>query len=121
MHTSKSSPGRLPAEVSLPLFAYLTRDEAGAVFLQVNDVLFMPLFTSLGNARHFATQAKIDYPPIEMPTAADVLLFVKNPRSCEWIGDVAFRIMFDPIEPDVGDYVVCDRDALIDSLAESRN
>jgi hypothetical protein len=67
----------------------------------------------------FGERTNIDHSPVVLPTASDVRQLIKHSTTGENFHNIEFRFMFDPIAPDVGEYVVCDRDALIEALATS--
>lgn len=96
----------------------MLKDDSGAVFLRAGDKLAMPLFTSEENASLYKQRTSTDCNMIRIEAAAHLEAYITNPPSRSSSTELDFDIMVDPIDSDIGEYIVFPKQALLDVLRQ---
>lgn len=103
-------------QLPLPLYTFLLKDNSGVVFLRTGDDLLMPFFTSEENAILYKQRGKLACEIIHITQADHVKSYIDNPPSRSPNSEIDFKIVVDPIDPSVGEYMVFERQQFLDSI-----
>ncbi|QGQ25612.1 hypothetical protein F1728_24295 [Gimesia benthica] len=103
-------------QLPLPLYTFLLKDNSGAVFLRAGEDFLMPFFTSEENAILYKQRGQLDCNIIHITETDHVKSYIECPPSRLPVSARDFKIVIDPIGPSVGEYMVLERQQLLDSL-----
>lgn len=103
------------SNLKFPIYTLRTLDQRSPVLLNARIALLMPLFTSEENIRLYRQREDFNCVMISLHNASDLRDYITDPPRVSQ-HPLDFKIVYDPIDNNIGSYIIGSREEFIEAL-----